>query len=804
MKLGLLIAACLAAASPTVAQQADDPPAEAAAEPARAERLSDLPLLELMERPSPQTLLGEPPVDWIVVSGDHVIIVEPVSPRPGFLEAIDRRINEHADRRERLPRDEYERTREKLNDIRVRLAEDITGFAYDFERDLAERIIYHEDHCLAAAATLRESESLLTAWELLEHVRSRDRNWPGLEAETNRMILADAAVLTKRGEAERALTVLETLRTRDPKFEDLPLRYADAARSLAAAGVEAGNYRQARHFRRRLQAAYPDSRTVELIGRRLQDLAGEQLAAAERAEDPAERSDRVRLAARIWPDERRLPRFYQEIVEPHVVLHVGTTQLAGAADSPLLSTPGTLRHRALTTAAVFQPVAVEGDLVRYGSSLVDRWRLTDLGRRAVVDLRPGDVAVDAFGLASAIRQAENDPATFGDRWQGLFAGVRPASPGRLELTMAASPLRLDALLGELPVGLAGAFRRAGETTTPFRPLGATAAVRYVRVTPHRGGTPAEIIEHRFPSAEEFGRSLRRDELDLAVDVPPHLVGRLREEQWFSEEVVLGVCGMPVTHLIQFRPGSPASGEVMLRLGLARAVSRQAVLTDVFLNAADDPWGPLPGKEYVRLTDSPFRTGSYANDPNVPRREQDVQAAVALGLLAKRRMGDDWGSLRMIAADVPEIRAAAAALVSQWRAAGFPVELVAAEESLAAIESDAWDLVYRTVSLAEPTIDLWPLLALSDTADLAGIAGLPEPLRRRLITVDRIDDWPSAAASLQAVHRTLWEQAILIPLWEIDRLAIRRRSIREAPVSPLDPYDGITTWQAEPSIPQRDD
>ena len=772
--------------------------------PPREERLTDLPLLETVERPRVDELLGESPVDWIVVSGDRLLKVEPVSVRPGLLEQIDRRVAEIKDRIGKDAREEVDARLAKATTIRVRLVGDFTGFAYDFDRNLADRIIYHEDHCLAEAGRLREAREMLPAWELLEHVRDRQPEWPGLEAETDRMILADAAVLTARGEAERSLAVLETLRERTPEFDGLQARYADAARSLALSAIDEGDFRQARHFRRRLMQAYPNNRAVALIADRLKAVATRALTAAERAEDPATRSDGVRLAARAWPDDRRLPRAFEQLVDPHPVLHAGVTQLAGPASHPLLETAANLRHESLTGERLFEPTAVEGDLVKYGSPYVERWRLTDLGRRAVVDLRGGGGEVDAFAIAAAVREAERGGGPYGDRWEAVFAGVRPVSPGRLELELAESPLRLDALLGRLDLPLRPAFERRPAAETPFRPREAVEEVRYVAVGDRPPKTPAEIVEHRFETAEQFGRAVRRDELDLAVDVPPHLVGRLQSEQWFSEEVTLGVCGLPVTHLIQFRPGSAASAEPMLRLGLARAMARNVILEDVFLNGEDDPWGPLPGQEFVRLTETPFPSGSYANSTAVPVREQDRPAAVAMGLLAKRRMRDAWDRLRMVCPDNPEIREAAGRLAGQWREVGFPVELLDAADVPAAVEAGEWDVAYRTVAVAEPALELWPLLSLEVEASLGGIAHLPEPMRRRLIALDRTDDWPSAVRSLHLLHEDLWERAMLIPLWEVDRLAIRRRGVRDAPLRPVGPYDDVTNWTADAAIPARED
>ena len=806
----LLPLAVLLLAGPAPAQDGNAP-----AEPTgRRESMTDLPLLETIEYPNAETLLNGPPLDWFILADKYVLKTKPIETRPGVLDKIRSEIEglkkSRPPSRQQQALARWEEKVREASQIRVELPEDITGFRYDMDYKFVSRMLYHEDLCLREVDRLRERRELLPAWNLLEHVRRRDADWPGLRDATNRMLLADAEELTRKGAAERALVVLETLRERDEDFPGLQNRFAEAVRRLANEAVAKEDYRQARHFRRRLLDVYPKDAAVAEIDASLSELAQGLIRRAESAGDPRTASELVRMAARVWPYERGLDRQFQRSVDPYVVIHSGTTRLATPAGSPLLATAASRRHQALTGAALFEPIGVDGDLVRFGSPFIERWQLLDLGRRAVVDFEAdpaagGNQPIDAFQLADVLRSAETNAERYGDRWQGLFAGVRPVSPLRLELTMADSPLRLDALLAGLPLPLRGDFVPADPVPDVFTVRGATGSKRFV--LPEEQRTPtrvAEIVEHLFPDAETFARALRRDELDLGVDVPPHVVGRLKSESWFSEEVILGVCGMPLTHMIQFRPDTPVSKNTMLRLGMARALVRGPILEDVYLRADQDPWGPLPGKEYVRLTNSPFPSRSYANDPNLKLREQDVFAAVALGLLAKRQMGDDFRTMRMICPDVPEHRQASERIIEQWLASGFPVELVPAEGSLKAIQEGTWDIAYRVVSLTEPAVDLWPLLALKDYADLDSIEYLPEPLRRRLIEIDRTDDWPTAIDSLHAVHRTMWEQAILIPLWEIDRLAIRRRTIRDAPVRPVTPYQNVRAWVTNPSIPKRED
>ncbi len=91
----------------TVSAQKDTKPAQDSAKPASSPK--DTPTVETTEEedeepslskieempiPSVEELLKKPPVDWIVMENDYVLIVEPIYPRPDTLKQLDAALKE--------------------------------------------------------------------------------------------------------------------------------------------------------------------------------------------------------------------------------------------------------------------------------------------------------------------------------------------------------------------------------------------------------------------------------------------------------------------------------------------------------------------------------------------------------------------------------------------------------------------------------------------------------------------------------------------------------------------------------------
>lgn len=768
-----------------------------------------LPSIEELRRPTAAEILQGKPTDWVIVELIRVLRVEPVEPRPNTLEAIEARISEFAktkpvtSNQERLQkwREEFEKTA----DLEVVLVDDPFGRPYLLQKKHIDQMIHHETHALQLAARLRGEGDLATARELLEHVRRRDPNWPGLREERNALLFADAEALFARGESEQALSVFEQLLPRDPEYPQLELRMGQVTRAIARQAYADDDPRRARAFVARLRRSYPRHGFVAEIEKTRFDRARDLLASARAAESPAAASRFVVDAARYAPDLKGLKDAHTALYERYPILDVGVLSLASRPHDVVTRTTGGLRFENLAGGRLFAPYSVEGDYVRFRSQVVTGWTLEDLGRRAVVTLDADRSAFDGYRLAETLSSVTAAPEQFGDRWASMVAGVRPLGPDRVRIDLPRGPTRLDALLSRLPVRLEPLYRPADENATGGfrRDVVASTSFRAASSVAERPrGQFAEIVEHQYSDAEAFGRAIRRDEIALAVDVPPFLVARLKSESWFANEVILNKATVPTTHLLQFRPGSAFADSRGLRIALERATDRRSLLHEALLHT--ESGSPL-GKEYARLTANIFPSFSYGNFAAAAVRPFDAEAAVPLALLARRQLGDRWTTFRMIAPDTPVIRDAAELVVDGWRKLGFPIELVPVADTNEAIETATWDIAYRVVAITEPSLGLWELLAAGSVPTLQAINYLEEPLRQRLIRLEETSDLPTASRLLAEAHKSILDQALLLPLWEVDRLSIRRRSIRGVPDDRLvSPYHRIDRWRVEPVFSLRAD
>ena len=781
----------------------------------RRETIFELPLLSDVPLPTAETLLKEQPFDWVIVSGDdrgdRLLVTEPLRLRPkAYQQLVDRvaAAQSALTSAQRNAPATVDQKREELNaarQLRLNLVGDLLGFPYEVDYDELSDVQHHEDLALQRAEALRQEGELEQAWELVTHVRRRDPEWPGLAETIDRLLFSDADRLLAKGEPERALAVLDQLFERSPRFLNLDTRFGSAVRTLALEAAAAENYRRARYYVGRLQSRFPDHPVARELqqgfARQAQSIVRE--AEQQRREGNARAAaEAVRRAGKISPDLGSTRRLFDEITKNYPILHVGTLRLAEAPASPLLAGPEHWRHRRLTTPRLFHERAVDNDLVRYGSDFIQDWSPEDLGRSVVLRLKsqqprsqPQPILA-SYDIADALLAAAHDDLRYGDRYAATLLGVRPTRPDRLELALGVQPLRIQSFL-TIPLDGPGPFESAPVSADTLPARQATGMVRFVRsFQPPPGELPgaiAEIVEHQFASGDEMVRALRRAEVDMLTDVPLFTAVRLLIDQTTRDQAIAGPCSLPETHLLQFNPEGVLSKVTELRRGLAVSFERRDALFDVFTHGRTS--------EFARLTTSPMPLFSYAVDPRIEARRQDRFAATALGLVGRRKLpeGTPWGPWKMVVPEDPRCREAAEVLIADMRRAGYPVELVPDDQREQTLADGSWEILYRRVQIAEPLVDLWPVLALGNEARVGELTHLPETLRRRVLELEQVDDWNAATDLMRAIDRSVWAQAIVIPLWELDRITLRRRSLREAPDPVLWPYAAVGQWRLEPQV-----
>ena len=114
---------------------------------------------------------------------------------------------------------------------------------------------------------------------------------------------------------------------------------------------------------------------------------------------------------------------------------------------------------------------------------------------------------------------------------------------------------------------------------------------------------------------------------------------------------------------------------------------------------------------------------------------------------------------------------------------------------------AWDLVYRKVSMCEPAVELWPFLTLEERPTVEGLSHLPDWLRQELVSLERVGDWKTAQRILHELHKHLWAEVFVLPLWEVADFMVFRKEVRGVPIRPMHTYQNIDRWVVQPWYPR---
>jgi hypothetical protein len=674
---------------------------------------------------------------------------------------------------------------------------------------LIDRIVHHEDHVLQRIDALIDEGTLATAFELLLRLERQWTAWPGAADRHHRLLFADGRQRLQNGNPEAALVVLTDLRERAPDFSGLSDAIAEALGTLAAQAIAAGDHRAARHFLFRLDDMYPGHAVFQQHSVEMAQRANDLLASAEQASRDgrhAEAADLAEQAAVFWPrTPNLLPRF-RPLAQRYQRLRVGVVTLPGAASvtSPAPDPAAERAHR-LTNVPLFEVDRYRNGSAYYRTRYFESWEPYDLGRRLLITLRqtrqPWETqpVLDAPAFVALLQQ-RLDPgsATYDERLAGYIESVAVRSPVELELRFRRVPARIEPLLAGLvptaePVGDAAAI----PGIAPGGFVTAESADRHAvfrRAVPEPDGLAeyhvAEVVEHLYPSHDKAVLGLRQGEVSMLIDLPDWILRRVQVDPKLKDELFVQQYALPTTHVLQLNPGSPALRIRELRRALLHAVDRERILRQTVLRD--------PSAAHGRVVTSPFPSFSPANSLDIGQKSFDQSAALALVLAATQQMDNQLPTLRMLVPATPVERAAAADLVRAWKRIHIEVEIV--DPATVSDEDVDWDLCYRTMQIAEPTVDLWPFLADSQTAQIGDLAVFPDWLRHALVDVDRTSDWGRALETVRSLHSKLWSEVRCLPLWEVDGYLVVRRNVQGFPERPMHCYHGIERWTMQSWYP----
>jgi tetratricopeptide (TPR) repeat protein len=800
------------------AAEADDPVPEAPAE----EETEDLIKIDKMELPSFSRLMQGPPIDWIVLTNFKVLEVEPLYPRPGTIDDLKERIKQMMRKGGKSADPDFDRRKRlAMYNLPVTLLEGEER-EYKLHIRYIREIIYYEDLMLRRIDKLLDEKQVRQAYELLVALDQRQETWPGVGSRRERLQFVEAQVQFESQRFEQALALLEALYERNATYPGLDEQMGTVFDRLIETAHANDDPRQARFFLKRLARRIPGHKLALAWTNRIMQHSRDLLArgvAAESAGQLEAALDLTEQAIRMWPELPELLPVYNRLANRWQRLFVGVVSFPVAADDdqgerPVVVSFAERRYRQLTETPLFQPARVSDKIARYQTRFFQDWDPADLGHSVVFRLKTFHAAglsqpmLTAAGLADALSDRLNPSSgDFDARLAAAIAGLSVRGPFELAVQFRQVPLRPEALFAfpyrRPAIASAIAATAAGEgsagasatfaATYPFerRESGKPDRALYRRTVPEPERRTdrhvAEVIETRYESHEKAIQGLLRGEVSLLPHVP---VSTIKSFSGRNEFFTLPY-GLPTTHLLQFHPNSRVLQSRALRRGLIYALDRRRILEEVFLS---EPAGGLG-----RQISAPWPTGSYAYSRFILPHPFDQTLAFSLARTAEKELGEKLPPLRLWIPDDPEVRQSAARIVESWNRIGVQTTLIPADSGTPApsLHSPDWDVAYRTEMVAEPLVELWPLLALTPSTETATLSYLPTWLRHDLLALDRIGDWRSAEDLLHKLHRQLWAEVHLIPLWEIDSHFVVRKNVRNIPERPLFPYQGIEHWKVEP-------
>ncbi|WP_197440272.1 ABC transporter substrate-binding protein [Polystyrenella longa] len=775
-------------------------------------RLEDL----LTNFPTAEELMTKKPSDWLVLNklenGKEVVLeVQPVAPRPDTLQKIETSIDEFPP----FPRDATDKQkeqhvlkREQLFKMSIFLPDDKSEKEYFLDYRQVDRILYHEDKLLQWVTQYGNEGKFREAFDLLFKLKRLVPDWPGVEEQHDKLLQIEAQYNLDNGNPDSALALLMALYDRNRKFQGLSAEFGKTVNKLVDESLQQEQYRRARFYLGRLRAYFPDNPLNGTWESRLNNAAQDliQKSLSQYGEGNYSGAlESVNNAAEIWPEADRLNDTYRRIAERYQVLKVGVLRFADDAKNYPFETDAEVRIENLKNANLFEKQSAQ-EVALYSSPYLSNWVPTRLGKKLTFDLRAQFQSwepyqpLNSFDIYDALqRRLEANSPDADERLRNYIERVDVKSPSRFEITFSKVPLRPEALLSfpvehRVPNPNDESNQAINDLFMPpsrFELQSSTETTRtYVRSTSEPSEQTlyhvAAVEEIKYESLEKSIQGLVRGEISMLPSVRGELVSLLQDDGRFFVQRR----SLPQSYVLQFNPNTEMLKNRELRRGLAYAIDRQEILQNIILQS-DNP-------ELGRVISAPFPSENQAYDPLSELRPYDLTLAYSLVEAAKANLKEKFGPLKLICVPDPRIRQAAEKMVQEWGRIGLEIELL--DENAATDRKSGWDLVLREHRMAEPIVELWPYMTMSDVARAEDLVDLPSWLRQELVDLENAGDLRTATRSLHMLHNQLQANVEMIPLWEVNDYIVLRKTVTGFPLAPVYPYQGVEQWSSQAWFP----
>ena len=631
---------------------------------------------------------------------------------------------------------------------------------------------------------------------------------PGLQAAVHDFLFLNAGALFRAGRVEEAFAVLEELYAQNRSY-----RYLGGAQTALSAmervgerliglQAEAQNYRAARLLLERLRRVYGDQLQVTAAWRdklvalatSKRDAAAAHLA-AERFREAHETGQEM---LRIWPALPGGREVVLEIARQYPLVVVGVAQPATAFDATCLDNPAARRGGYLLARMLVEFVERGPEGGAYACPWGTVQQSADRSELRF-DLRPQEQArFTGYDLARELLElADPQSPAYRPAWASLMGEVRVQNVRRVSVRLRHSHLLPQALLqvtlrGRPSLGLRYQVAAQDGRETRFEPAGPPAA----------SGEPSPVIVERFYAEPRAAiDDLRKGKLDAIDRLLPTDAQRLRDD----ESLHVASYAFPSLHVLVPNRDNPFLANRVFRRALLYGINREVILHKGLLDGAKVEGtrvlsAPLPGG--VTSNDP----ASYAYDESIRPLPYDPVMSAILLRLADQQLGAAADKKQQPAPKLQELvlahpvgempRFICKQIQTQWAVIGVRCTLRELPPGQTRVTDGDYDLLYAEFTMREPLVD---------AASLFGPGGLAETndpfVNLTLRRLDEVANWKEARDVLHELHRLLYEDVTLLPLWQMIDYFVYQNGLTGHHDRPIAFYQNVEQWRVVPPIQQ---
>jgi ABC-type oligopeptide transport system substrate-binding subunit len=677
----------------------------------------------------------------------------------------------------------------------------------------ANRIVAEAVAANAAGDMAAAQAGFDEAFLFFRHLLENAGDTPGLKESIQEYLYLNAGALFRAGRLGEAFAILEDLYSQNPQYS-----YRGGAQTVVAAlerlgdrligsYVETENYRGARMLLERLQKSYGDRLQIVRTWRdKLIEIAQTKRAEAE-ALLAAGKFHEAHVVSRemfkVWPTVEGGRDTIVKISEQYPLIVVGVSQPALEYDPQSLVNSATRRCGSLLYRTLVEYVEQQSEGGLYASPWATI-RQSDDRRALVFDLLAdaGRDDVTAFDLSSQLLMlADPSASSYQPTWASLMASVAVQGPQRVHVDLRRPSLLPQAYLQvrldeNVPSATAYQVSTRDETGTRFEPIASGTESRPKPV----------VVERFYPEPRKAIQDLRKGQIDMVDRLLPTDAARLRDD----ESMVIGTYAFPALHVLLPNAENPFLANRTFRRALVYGINRPVILHKGLLGEREIGEKQIPG---CRVISAAIPAGLGRNDPLAYAYDERIQPlpydpvmAAILMKLAQQQLAAAADQRQEPAPELGELVLAHPAgeqasfvckqIQAQLDVIGIKCKLRPMDPGETRPSDGRYDLLYLEIMMREPLIDLGRVFGPG------GIAAAAEPfVALTLRQLDRAETWKDARERMYELHRLLYEDVTVVPLWQMVDHFVHHTGLRGVPDRPIFLYQDVEQWRVIPPTPQ---